>query len=124
MAGSKDQIICDVQAIVNIVAGTASLEQEYQTTVFTSCTCPSCCRTYWRLVRSKHDYLSLYPYCPNCGWKIELDDIIEDYDIIGAEVLFIQKDNKAYASFKLTHKALETQNIKQMIQKCNARYIW
>ncbi|CAF0905100.1 unnamed protein product [Adineta steineri] len=124
MAGTKDQIVCDAQAIVNIVAGTSSLEQEYQTTVFTSCTCSACYRTYWRLVKNREEYLSLYPHCPNCGNKIGLYDVTEDHDIIGAEVQFLQKENAAYASFKLTYKALETQNIKHMIQKCNARYIW
>lgn len=123
MSVSKEHIISDVQAIVSIVAGTATLIQEYQTTIFTTCKCPQCSRIYWKLVRDRNEYLSLYPHCPNCGYKIQASDIVEDQNVIGAEVFFLQKGEKAYASFKLTHKALTTPNIKQMVQKCNAQYI-
>ncbi|CAF0981823.1 unnamed protein product [Adineta steineri] len=124
MAASKENIVRDVHAIVSIVAGTAPLIQEYQTTVFTEYTCFNCWKTYWKLVRNKYEYLSLYPYCPNCGYKIEALNIIEDYDVIGAEVFFLHKNNNAVASFKLTHKALATKNIKQMIKKCDAQHIY
>jgi DNA-directed RNA polymerase subunit RPC12/RpoP len=123
MAATKQQIIRDAHAIVSIVAGTAALTQEYQETVYTSCTCSNCSRTYWTLVRDKYEYLSFYPYCGHCGSKIQLKDVVEDHDVIGAQVFFLQKGEGAFASFKLTQKALQTPNIKQIIQKCNARYV-
>ncbi|CAF1419866.1 unnamed protein product [Adineta ricciae] len=110
-------IITDVQAIVNIVAGTASLPQVYEETVYTQSICPNCHSSYWSLVKDKYEYLRSYPHCPRCGHKLELNDIIEDHDVIGAVVTFIQKGNLANAKFQLTHKALKTRNIKQVIQK-------
>lgn len=110
-------MITDVQAIVNIVAGTASLPQVYEETVYTASTCPKCRSTYWGLLKDKHEYLHKYPHCPRCGHKLKLDDITEDRDVIGAVVTFIQKNDAAHAEFKLTHKAVETKNIKQVIQK-------
>ena len=68
-------------------------------------------------MKDKSAYLHSYPHCPHCGHKMELDNIIEDHDVIGAVVTFIQKGNVANAKFQLTHKALETRNIKQVIQK-------
>lgn len=120
---NKDEIIFDTQAIVSIVAGTASILQEYTITVFTRCICPKCSRTYWKLVINKQKYLQLYPYCPNCGQKIQLENIIEDPDVIGCEAIFLMKNGDAYASFRLTEKALKTPNIKQMLQKCDAKFI-
>jgi DNA-directed RNA polymerase subunit RPC12/RpoP len=108
---------------VSIVAVPATLVQEYRTTVYTTCKCPNCSRTYWKLFGDKNEYLSLYPHCANCGYKIQISDVVEDEDVIGAEVLFLQKGEKAYASFSLTHKALSTANIKQMIEKCDAKHI-
>jgi DNA-directed RNA polymerase subunit RPC12/RpoP len=78
MSASKAQIIFDTQAIVSIVAGTAALAQEYETTVFTKCVCSNCNRIYWKLTANKVKYLELYPHCPNCGSKISLNDISED----------------------------------------------
>ena len=123
MAADKDLIISDVQAIVNIVAGTASLLQEFQTVVFTKCLCSSCNAIYWKLTESKEKYLQLYPYCPRCGSKRCLNDITEDPEVIGAEVFFLCKNGRAYASFKITQQALNTPNIKRMLETCDARFI-
>lgn len=123
MSVSKSEIIYDIQAIVSIIAGTSSLTQEYQTTVYTRFKCPNCDRIYWKLAGNKFEFISCYPYCANCGNKTKIEDITEDHDVIGAEAIFLQKEQAAYASFKLTHKALQTKNIKQMIEKCNARFI-
>ncbi len=102
MSLSKQHIIGDVHAIVSIVVVPATLVQEYRTTVFTTCKCPNCSISYCKLVRDKDEYLWLYPHCANCGYKIEVSDVVEDEDVISAEVLFFQKGEKAYASLSLS----------------------
>ena len=120
---NKNQIIVDTQAIVSIVAGTASIVQEYATTVYTTCTCAKCSATYATLVSDKQAYLQLYPHCPQCGEQINLMNITEDPEVIGCQATFLMKDNYAFASFKLTQKALDASDIKQMIKKCDVKHI-
>ena len=115
MSASKAQTTLDTQAIISIVAGTASVVQEYQTAVFVTYRCASCMAIYWKLTANKAKYLELYPYCPKCGSKTQLDDILEDHEVGGAEVVFLQQNNQAYASFKTREKALSTPNIKRMV---------
>ncbi len=49
-------------------------------------------------MKDKSEYLKLYPFCPNCDHKIELHDITEDHDMVGAKFTFLHKGNTAIAS--------------------------
>ena len=121
MSLTNTSILTRIQAIVNIVAGTASLTQEYEVTVYTQCTCSNCATSFYKLTANKAKYLALYPHCARCGHETLSNEVSEDHDAIGAEAIFLQRGGEALASFKITRKALDATNIKETLNMCGVK---
>jgi len=116
-------IIQDVNAIVNIVSGLASLMVECEESTFCTGTCSACGHSYWSLCKNEGEYVKCWPFCGKCGHKYTREDIKSDPSVCGVNVTVLWKDNAGVAMFKITKAATEEPAVKRALKRVDAKFV-